>query len=305
MQTSQRVLVIGSINMDLVVEVDVHPSPGDTVLGSDTKTFSGGKGANQAVAAAKAGANVTMLGCVGTDGYGDDLRNSLETAGVDIASVEGVSGSSGLAFITVDSNGENMIVVSSGANHKLTPELLKEEHFENVGLVLMQLEVPLETVDKAAAMARSRDIPVILNAAPAQKLDEALLEKLDILVVNEGEAALLSGVKVDDEASVEQASRHLIKKGVKTVIVTLGSAGVVYVNADTVQMLDAHEVKVVDTTAAGDAFCGALATALIKNKSLAEGVAFANATGALTTTKAGAQPSLPTRDQIDAFLEAS
>jgi len=290
--------------MDLVVEVEVQPSPGDTVLGGDVKTFPGGKGANQAAAAARAGADVTMLGCVGTDGYGGELKDALGNAGVNTSLITEVSGSSGLAFITVDNGGENMIVVSSGANRQLSPELLKEEHFEDVGLVLMQLEVPLEIVREAAQMAQQRNIPVLLNAAPAQPLDDSLLKMLDILIVNEGEAALLSGVSVNDDESLKKAAKHLLETGVKTVIVTLGGDGVVYINADSIERLYAHKVEVVDTTAAGDAFCGALATALAESKSLTEAVAFANATGALTTTMPGAQPSLPTRAEIDAFLGA-
>lgn len=305
MNGSERVLVVGSLNMDLVVEVEAQPAPGDTVLGGDTKTFPGGKGANQAAAAAKAGANVTMLGCVGSDGYASQLKNALKDAGVDTAFIQKVEGSSGLAFITVDKSGENMIVVSSGANNKLSPDILTDEHFEGVGIILMQLEVPLETVTKAAEMARSKDIPVALNAAPAQELDDALLKKLDFLIVNEGEAALLSGMSVNDESNIKKAGQRLQGKGVDTVIITLGSSGVTYLKNDRVEHLDAQKVEVVDTTAAGDTFCGALAAALVAGQELAEAVAFANAAGALATTKAGAQPSMPAKTEIQSLLEAS
>ena len=296
-----RVLVVGSLNMDLVVQVEVQPRPGDTVLASDVATFPGGKGANQAAAAAKAGSAARLLGRVGTDDYGRALKSALETAGVDTGFVTAVEGQSGLAFITVDTGGENMIAVSSGANRHLTPETVLDEHFEGVAVVLMQLESPLETVARAAELAQKRDILVVLNAAPARDLPADLLKNVTHLVVNEGEAGFLAGTKVTDAASAQTAGEGLLERGVGNVVVTLGGEGVAWVG-ESAGRLSAHRVQVVDTTAAGDAFCGALAVKLAEGASLAEAVRFANAAGALAATKKGAQPSLPSRADIEHLL---
>ena len=299
-----RVLVVGSLNMDLVVQVEVQPRPGDTVLASDVATFPGGKGANQAAAAAKAGGHVRMLGRVGTDDHGQALKSALETAGVDTGFVTEVEGQSGLAFITVDAGGENMIVVSSGANRHLALETVLDEHFDGVAVVLMQLESPLETVARAAELAQKRDILVVLNAAPARDLPADLLKNVTHLVVNEGEAGFLVGTKVADAASAQTAGEGLLERGVGNVVVTLGGEGVVWVG-ESAGRLGAHRVQVVDTTAAGDAFCGALAVKLAEGASLAETVRFANAAGALATTKKGAQPSLPSRAAVEKLLAKS
>ena len=296
-----KVLVVGSLNMDLVVQVEQQPRPGDTVLASDVATFPGGKGGNQAAAAARAGGSVTMLGRVGTDDYGRGLKEALETAGVGIHFVSEVDGSSGLAFITVDAVGENMIVVSSGANRRLKPGDLKDEHFEDVAMLLMQLESPLETVARAAELARARGVPTILNAAPARDLPAELLKNLSYLVVNEGEAAFLADMKVTNVSSAQAAGRKLLEQGVGNVIVTLGSNGVAWVG-ESEGHLSARNVPVVDTTAAGDAFCGALAVKLAEGAILEEAVTFANVAGALATTKKGAQPSLPSREAIENLL---
>ena len=299
-----RVLVVGSLNMDLVVQVAAQPRPGDTVLASDVATFPGGKGANQAAAAAKAGGNVRMLGRVGTDDHGQALKSALETAGVDTGFVTAVDGQSGLAFITVDTGGENMIVVSSGANRHLTPETVLDEHFEDVAVLLMQLEIPLETVARAAELARERGVKSILNAAPARELPADLLKNITHLVVNEGEAGFLTELQVTDVSSAQAAGHKLLERGVGNVVVTLGGEGVAWVG-ESAGRLGAHRVQVLDTTAAGDAFCGALAVKLAEGASLAEAVRFANAAGALATTKKGAQPSLPSRADIEHLLAGS
>ena len=283
------------------MQLETHPNPGDTVLGSDAQTFPGGKGANQAAAAAKAGGQVKMLGRVGTDGYGEELITALAEVGVDTDLVESVEGSSGLALITVDEAGQNIIVVSPGANRQLSPADIEEKHFEGVKLVLMQLETPLETVTRVAELAHKQGVPVALNAAPAQELSEDLLQNLSYLIVNEGEAAFLSRQLGADSETLDVAP--LLEAGVGTVIVTLGDEGVTWQGDSGGGTLEAHNVEVVDTTAAGDAFCGALAVRLAEGVSLEEAVTFANAAGALATTKAGAQPSLPERGEIERLLE--
>ena len=285
------------------MQVKTHPQPGDTVLGSDVQTFPGGKGANQAAAAAKAGGQVKMLGRVGTDGYGEKLRTALADAGVDTDLVQSIEGPSGLALITVDEAGQNIIVVSSGANRQLSPADIKEKYFEGVKLVLMQLETPLETITEVSRLAHKRDIPVALNAAPAQALSKDLLQNLSYLIVNEGEAAFLSRqLGSDSDEALDIAP--LLEAGVGAVIVTLGSEGVTWQSNGDGETLRAHSVEVIDTTAAGDAFCGALAVRLAEGASLEEAVAFANAAGALAATKEGAQPSLPERREIEQLLSS-
>jgi ribokinase len=301
----QRVLVLGSLNMDLVVSVTNHPRPGDTVLGKDVRTYPGGKGANQAAAAALAGGNVSMLGRVGCDSYGQELRSALASVGVKTNQVINTAGPTGMAFITVDDNGENMIVVSSGANRRFLPIELGEGDFENVTVLLMQLELPLNTVTRAAAMASERAITVILNAAPVTPLPNELLSQISVLVVNAGEAESLTGLTVNSVPQAEIASRQLRDRGVGTAILTLGSSGAYWQSATKGGLIRPHPVDVIDTTAAGDAFCGALATGLAQGHGLERGLRFANAAGALTVTRMGAQPSLPTKIEINELMRSS
>ena len=302
---SNRILVVGSLNMDLVVTVEAHPRPGDTVLGGDTRTIPGGKGANQAAAASKAGGEVAMLGLVGSDAYGEALKDALREAGVEVGLVDTAKGPSGVALITVDAGGQNMIVVSPGANGKLSPERFEEGMLDGVVLVMMQLEVPLQTVQTVAEAAAEWNIPVLLNPAPARALSDELLSKIRYLVVNEGEAALLSGSKVTDAENALAAAQSLRERGSDTVVVTLGARGLVWSGDGGEGTLTAHNVKAVDTTAAGDAFCGAFAVALAEGRGLKPALRFANAAGALATTKEGAQPSLPTRGEVEGLLEVS
>jgi len=290
--------------MDLVVQVKQHPQPGDTVLGSDTQVFPGGKGANQAVAAAKAGGLVRMVGRVGNDTYGSQLTSSLAGAGVETDFLTEHNGPSGIAYITVSEDGENTIVVSSGANRQLLPKHLDDAAFKDAAALLMQLESPLETVVAAAQKAAELTVPVILNAAPAQLLPDNLLQNIDYLIVNEGEAEALSGMQVNDRKTAFHAAKSLQEQGADHVIVTLGAAGVVWVGEGQGEH-SAFSVEVVDTTAAGDAFCGAFAVKLGEGASLTETVRFANAAGALATTLSGAQPSLPSRASIESLLAKS
>jgi ribokinase len=288
--------------MDLVVRVEAHPSPGETVLGEDVRTFPGGKGANQAAAAARVGDAVRMLGRVGTDGYGQELKDALTEAGVETRYILEQPGPTGMAFITVDTAGQNMIVVSSGANRHLSPEDVTTALFDGVGIVLMQLECPLEAVQRVAELAEQLGVPVMLNAAPGRQLEDSLLKRLTYLVVNESEATLLCGQAVSDVTSAGVAAGLLSARGTSHVIVTLGDRGVVWEGTGSRGQLPAHQVEVVDTTAAGDAFCGALAVRLAEGEKLEEALRFANAAGALATTKVGAQPSLPKRNDVERMM---
>lgn len=288
--------------MDLVVNVKNIPKAGDTVLGSDLETYAGGKGANQAVAAAKAGGNVSMMGKLGNDAYGDELLLELKNANVNTSLVFRELGSSGLAFITIDNKGENMIVVSSAANRKIVKEDLNKIKFTDYSYLLLQLEIPLEVVEESLIIAKSKNIKTILNVAPAQKLSQSMIKNIDYLIVNEGEAALLANTEVHNKASAKQAAKNLINNGANTVIVTLGADGLIWQGFESDGDLDAYKVKVVDTTGAGDCFCGAFTVALSENKDLETALKFANAAAALATTKKGAQPSSPLRAQIETIL---
>ena len=308
----KRILVVGSINMDIVVQVLEQPKAGETLLGSDALNIPGGKGANQAVGAARAipsslqdALSVSMLANVGTDGYGKTLTDNLEASGVATDNVDAVEGSSGIALITVDQHGENMIVVSPSANGKLVPRRLKPEMLDDVSMVVMQLEIPLETVETVAKAAFERQIPVLLNPAPARELSQELISHLSILVVNETEAEFLSQLKVESKATALEAAKLLQAKGTETIIVTLGGDGLVWLDGDSSGSIDAMEVEVVDTTAAGDTFCGALATQLSQGIVLEDALRFANAAAALAVTVQGAQPSIPSYEKIEAFLKSS
>ena len=305
-----RILAIGSLNMDVVVRVERHPLPGETLLGSPYQTFAGGKGGNQAVAAAKAGGDTHFVGCIGADGFGEQLRKGLQDAGVKVEGVERVDGPSGIALIVVDNRGQNSIVVSPGANMQVLPKRLEElvtanSTITNADILMLQLEIPLETVTAAIARASANSLPVLLNPAPALPLAPEVLAQVTYLVVNETEAALLTGKSADavvDVPTALDAAKELTAKGVKTVIVTLGSQGVVWFDGHSEGHLPALPVSVVDTTAAGDAFCGALAVKLGEGSELVEAIAFANAAGAVAVTRMGAQASLGDRHEIEAML---
>ncbi|MGQ9838269.1 MAG: ribokinase [Cyanobacteriota bacterium] len=297
---SQLIRVVGSLNMDLVVQVPHQPIPGETVLGSDYATYPGGKGANQAVAAARAGGQVQMWGAVGRDEFGQRLRENLEQNGIDIQQLQILEGPSGLALITVDPSGQNQIVVSPGANGRYTPQELPP--FTAAALLLLQLEIPMPTVLAVAEQAFAQGIPILLNPAPIQPLPGSLLRQIRYLVLNETEAASLSQSPIETREQAKKAAQRLQKQGIPTVILTLGGAGLVWADGEASGYLAAHAVKVVDTTAAGDGFCGALAACLAAGGSLQEALRFANAAAALAVTRAGAQPSLASRAEIEAFL---
>ncbi len=297
-----NILIVGSINMDLVVRVPHVPKPGETILGENFETFPGGKGANQAVAASRMGGEVTMVGRVGNDDFGNTLiqglvENQIRTTHV----IKDSEAPTGIAMIAVAADGENMIVVASGANKEVSIEDVNNtrELMREADLLLVQLECPLETVSESIDLAKAYDVPVVLNPAPAQPLSEALLTKVDYLTPNEIELALL-GEKED----IDQAIKNLRGMGVRNLILTLGHNGVRVVTDEIDQHIPAYETTVVDTTAAGDAFNGALAVALAEGKPFLEAVHWGLAAGSLATTKRGAQPSLPTREEVESFLKS-
>ena len=303
------VLVIGSLNADLVVRAPHFPQPGETISGDDLHIIPGGKGANQAVAAARQGASVAMLGRVGKDSFGDFLLDNLKNNHVDISSIERDEASTGTAIIVVDENGQNSIVLSAGANGKLTRDDVKKHSpgFQAMKYVLLQLEIPLETVLYAAQSSFMDDALVILNPAPARTLPDGLLKAVDYLIPNEIELSILSGMQVTDIASAEKAARALQERGTFTVIVTLGEKGALIVDKfdGDAQLIPAFKVDTVDTTAAGDAFIGGFASALLRGLEIEEAVKYANACGALATTKFGAQPSLPTKEETEKFISST
>ena len=303
-----RIIVVGSINMDLVVRAPHIPIPGETVLGSDFNTFPGGKGANQAVAAARQGTRVTFIGRVGHDAFGQQLVTGLQAEDVDTKYIGlDENAPSGVALITLDAEGQNSIVVSSGANHKLTPEHIREAiaAFKNADVLLLQLETPLETVIAAAEQAKAHGLKVVLNPAPAQPLPIELLSLVDVLIPNESETALLTDLPVNSPEQAETAARKLQTHGVGCVVVTLGSRGALYVDGDQKPThVKGFSVDVVDTTAAGDSCVGVISVSLAEGLSLETAVKRGCAAGALAATRLGAQPSIPTKAGIDNFIIA-
>jgi ribokinase len=297
-----KILVVGSINMDLVVRVPHAPIPGETVLGGDFETYPGGKGANQAVAAARMRGEVTMVGRVGNDDFGDALIQNLVEDGIKTTQViKDSSAATGVAMISVASDGENAIVVASGANMQVSVEDVNKVRplMRETDILLVQLECPLETVTAAVELAKAYQVPVIFNPAPAQQLPRALLNNLDYLTPNQSELKHLTG-----EEDIDKAIQKLKDWGVKILILTLGANGARVITQDMDEHLPSFEVTAVDTTAAGDAFNGALAVALAEGKSLLDAVWTGMAAGALAATKHGAQTSLPTREAVEDFLKS-
>ena len=297
-----KILVVGSINMDLVVRVPHAPRPGETVLGNNYKMYPGGKGANQAVAASRMGGEVTMLGRVGNDNFGDSLIQGLVEDKIKTTYViKDSNARTGIAMIAVAPDGQNLIVVASGANAETSIDDINNsrELMRETDLLLVQLECPLETVTSAVDLAQIYNVPVILNPAPARLLSTALLANVDYLTPNESELELLTGDK-----DLQKGMKRLFDLGVKNVIVTLGADGAQVVSNGINESLPAYEVTAVDTTAAGDAFNGALAVALAEGKPLLEAVSYGIAAGGLAATKRGAQPSLPIREQVESLIES-
>ena len=298
---AQRIVVVGSSNTDMILKLDRIPKPGETRLGAEFVTAAGGKGANQAVAAARAGGAVTLIARVGQDMFGERAVAGLIENGVNVDHVQYDESPSGVALIFVGDDGENSIGVGSGANAKLSPEDVRRANdaLASADVVIMQLETPLETVQAAADLADASGALVILNPAPAQPLPDKLLKKISILTPNETEAELLTGIAVDDASSCDRATDILIRKGVKTVILTLGSRGAYVASSTSKQFVPGFKVQQVDSTAAGDTFNGALAVALAEGMPMIDAVRFANAAGAISVTRMGAQPSAPDRGEIE------
>ena len=297
-----RITVIGSTNTDMVIKTSKLPLPGETILGGDFLTNPGGKGANQAVAAARLNGNVTLIAKTGEDLFGLQTKELFLSEKLNSEFLFSDPDSpSGIALITVDELGENCIVVAPGANARLTPadiDKAKSAILESE-ILLMQLEIPLETVHYAATIAFDAGKKVILNPAPAQPLPDELLKKLYLISPNETEAELLTGITVTNLPSAEKAARVLLKKGVQTVVITLGSKGALLVTDTQCRLIPAFPVQPVDTTAAGDCFNGALAVAIAEGASLEKAIAFACKAASISVTRMGAQASAPYRNEID------
>jgi ribokinase len=300
------IVVVGSINLDLVASTDRIPQVGETVIGRTFTTFFGGKGANQAVAVARLGYPVSMIGSVGNDAFGTQLRSGLAEAGVNTDHVETVEGSSGTALIITGPNGENSIVVVPGANAHVTPKSLERAAplLKQAGFILVQLEIPLETVEYLAEFAERYDIPFMLDPAPARELPASLLRRVSWLTPNETETRELLKANLDDnEQSANAAADQLLSRGVKNVVLKLGSRGcVVAQGSQSKERIPAFSVNAVDTTAAGDAFNAGFAVGLISGYSASESGVFASAVAALSVTRPGAQPSMPRSDEVEEFL---
>ncbi len=301
----KRVLVVGSSNTDMIIRVPRIPRPGETILGGEFTMAGGGKGANQAVAAARAGGRVTLVARVGDDIFGERALAGFRADGIDTRFVLRTPGAaSGVALIDVDDRGENSISVASGANALLSAADVESaaEAFAAADIVLVQLESPIETVEAAVRKAGEKGVPVILNPAPARPLDEDLLSLVSVLTPNESEAELLSGIAVRDADGVRRAAARLRARGAARVVVTLGERGV-YASAPEFEgPVPAFKVDAVDTTAAGDVFNGALAVALAEKLPLSEALRFAQAAAAISVTRPGAQPSAPTRPEINKLI---
>jgi ribokinase len=306
-----RIVVVGSFNMDLVVRLPVIPKPGETLLGGTFAAYPGGKGANQAVAAARLGGQVIMIGRVGADAFGDQLRDIARAERMDTRFV-GVdpAAATGVALIQVDDRGQNSIAVASGANFTLTAAdvVAAFAGIERIDLVVMPLETPIETIELAAKLARRAGARTVLNPAPAQHLSAGLLRNVDVLIPNEHEAAFMTGTDVRSLQDARGAATRLLQSGPRAVIITLGSRGALIAEAADPEPVytevPAFSVEAVDTTAAGDAFVGALAVALGEGRTLAEAARFASAAAAISVTRSGAQPSLPARADVEDFLRA-
>jgi len=296
-----RIIVIGSANMDMVVKTDHIPVPGETVLGGAFLMNPGGKGANQAVSIARLGGDVSFISKVGNDVFGRQSKQTFEEEGIDTDGVlEDTKTPSGVALITVDKSGENSIVVASGANLNLTPKDVEQylNKIPRVNIVLLQLEIPMETVKFAVQYASKHGIKIILNPAPANPMISELFNFIDVITPNSNEAELLSGIVVKDIDSAKTAAESIFQQGVKNVVITLGANGAVLLNEEGFQIVPANKVETIDTTAAGDVFNGALALAIAEGKDILSGVHFACQAASIAVTRMGAQSSIPFRREL-------
>ncbi len=298
---TKKITVVGSCNTDMVIKADRLPIPGETVLGGKFFMNPGGKGANQAVAAARMGGNVTLISKTGNDVFGKQSVMLYDSENIHTNYIfSDPNNPSGVALITVDSNGENCIVVASGANANLFPADIDKaiSSIESSNMVLMQLEIPIETVEYVAEIAQKKDIKVILNPAPARALSDKLLKNLYIIIPNRSEAEILSGIKVTDLEKARMAADIISAKGVNIVVITLGSEGALIKEYDQYHFVEAVKVDAVDTTAAGDVFCGTVCVGLAEGKTIIEAVKMAAKAAAITVTRMGAQSSIPYRTEL-------
>jgi ribokinase len=300
-----RFCIAGSINMDLVTKVPRFPKPGETISGLAFDTFTGGKGANQAVALAKLGAETSMVGRTGSDIYASQYMSYFKTLNVDTAGIEAVDTSTGIAAISVDGKGENCIIYVEGANGTVTPEYIssKTEIIAKADYLLLQLEIPMDAVCEAAKTASENGRTVILDPAPAQTVPNELLKHTTIITPNETEAEILTGIKPSSDADIEKIGKALADKGVSTVIIKAGSRGAYIYQGGNVTHVEGFKVDTVDTTAAGDTFNAGLAYALGKGKEIKDAVRFANAAAAISTTRVGAQSGMPSLNDVKALLD--
>ena len=306
---AKKLVILGSVNADHILNVAHFPLPGETISGNQFQMVFGGKGANQAVAAGRCGANISFLACLGNDDIGKKAKAQLMTDNIDTKSIELIDDvATGVALIFVNQQGENVIGIHAGANGQLDASYVQSHGniIKEADALLMQLESPLDSVLKAAEIAKQENVQVILNPAPAQELPDELLSLVDIITPNETETEYLTGIKVIDDESAQQAADVLHNKGIKTVLITLGSRGVwVSEKNNKGCIVPAFKVKAVDTIAAGDTFNGALITALLEGQSMMSAIKFAHAAAAIAVTRAGAQPSVPWRHEVDTFLASS
>jgi ribokinase len=302
----KKIVVIGSSNVDLLMKMDHLPEKGETVTDAEFFQVYGGKGANQAVAAARAGGNVAFVNSVGEDAYTPQMVQNYKNDGIDTRFVfQEKEIASGHALIMIGGEGMNYLSVAPGANYKLTPQKIDEAMpvIDEAAMIVMQYEIPEETIKYVIDLANRKSIPVLWNCAPARAFDLSYIPKINILVLNEVEAGFLAGIPVENETDAEKAAQKLVDSGVEKVIITLGSKGAFVVTKTEKVSVPAFKVEAVDTTAAGDTFCGAFAVALVEGKSLKEALQFASAAAAISVTRIGAQPSAPTRKEIEAFLK--
>ncbi len=298
-----NILVVGSINMDLVIKTDRFPNPGETINGYGFSEISGGKGANQAIASARLGADVKMIGAVGKDSYGETLLANLQSFGIDCSAIAKKDCNSGLALITV-ANGENQIVLSKGANYALTAEDITSQTklFKWADIVVFQMEIPQDIILIAATIAKENGAKVLLNCAPIQPILPEIISLTDILVPNQHEAAIVTGYTLDTPQKQEKAVNDLTEKGIEQVIITLGSQGCIYNNNNEIQRHGAYTVKTVDTTAAGDCFIGAFCAKYADGASVSDAVKFATASSAISVGRFGASSSIPDENEVYEFL---
>lgn len=300
-----KLVVLGSVNADHVLQVPSFPRPGETLHGRNYQVIPGGKGANQAVAAARLNADIGFIACVGDDSFGINIRESFKLDGMNIRGVKMQPNCpTGIAMIQVSDSGENSICISAEANAKLTAEAIDPDlqHIRDAKYLLMQLETPLDGIVKAAQVAKEARTNVILNPAPARELPDALLSCVDVITPNETEAEVLTGITVTDDASAQLAADVLHGKGIEIVMITLGAKGVWLSQNGRGTLIPGFRVQATDTTAAGDTFNGALVTGLLEEMPLESAIKFAHAAAAISVTRFGAQTSIPNREEVDAFL---